>query len=84
MSSSKSPIIFSILLTAVFISGLASSSYNLGIYRNDRASDAYQISAGFTAAFSTLSVVSLLILIVLVSSYASSPEFSGYGPGPAY
>lgn len=84
MSSSKAPIVINILLICVFVGSLAGSSYGLGVERANKSSDAYQIAAAFTSISATLTVVSLLILIVLVSSYASSPEFSGYGPGPAY
>lgn len=78
--SSKAPIVITILLSICAISGLALSSYNLGIYRNDRGSDAYQISSAFTAIFSTLTVVTIIILIVLVAQFSSSPEYPPIGP----
>jgi cytochrome bd-type quinol oxidase subunit 2 len=82
--SSKGPIIINILLSCVFIAGLSGSSYALGQEKGNRASDAYHVAAAFTAVSATLTVVSLVILIVLVSSYASSPDFSGFPTSPGY
>lgn len=81
--SSKAPIIINILLTCVFIAGLSASSFSLGVEKDNKGSDNYQLAAAFTSVFSTLTVVSLLALIILVSSYASSDGLSGY-PVPPY
>jgi hypothetical protein len=78
--SSKAPIVVTILLSICAITGLSLSSYNLGIYRTDRASDAYQISSAFTAVSATLTIVSIIILIVLVAQFSSSPEYPPIGP----
>lgn len=78
--SSKAPIIVTLLLSCIFIAGLAGSSYSLGIHKDNRSSDEYQISSAFTSITATLTIVSILVLIVLVGSYASSPEYPPVSP----